>query len=426
MPDRMTVRNSHSLARGRRRRWLLFGFGVFASLGCGRRFTALVTQPDAAATASDDSEASTVTSVATSSSTLVVSTPSLPSDSGVNPSPQDAGQGEDPVSSDPDAATSDHSNVEETTSPRTQDVSSLELDASLTETSNETNTLPTDTTQSSETTSEPAHYPCNDGTFEAPREVIGLGFDNNLWGPGVSSDGQYLYFGHTGANEDLFVAKLAGVDSALFEPAQALTSLNTQGSEGTPFVTSNGLGIYFYATRAGGPGDRDLWHATRESEQAAFTEPELVPGVNGPEYDHLPWLSEDELTLCYTTLRDDGLGQSDIWMATRETNDAPFEDHRLVPGINSEAREDAVAFSPDGLTVFFSTDRATNGDLDIWHATRNSIDEEFSDAHAIAGLNSDAEDTNLALTKDGRHLYFSSGRSGQQRIWVSSRSCTPP
>ncbi len=150
--------------------------------------------------------------------------------------------------------------------------------------------------------------------------------------------------------------------------------------------------------------------------------PALLEGANDQQYDHLPWLSADELTLCYTTLRDDGLGQSDIWMATRASKDDAFSEHRLVPGINSEAREDAVAFSPDGLTVFFSTDRETDGNLDLWHATRLSR-EDFTDAHALAPLNSDAEDTNLSLTNDGRHLYFSSGRSGEQRIWVASRSC---
>src|SRR5690606_15569429 len=123
-----------------------------------------------------------------------------------------------------------------------------------------------------------------------------------------------------------------------------------------PFVTADGLSLYFYATRPEGPGDRDLWFATRSESEAEFSAPQQVLGVNGVTYDHLPWLSDDELTIYYTTEREEGLGRSDIWQATRPNKSEPFVDHQLVPGINSEHREDAIAFSPNRLTVYFTTD----------------------------------------------------------------------
>jgi WD40-like Beta Propeller Repeat len=202
-----------------------------------------------------------------------------------------------------------------------------------------------------------------------------------------------------------------------------LTSLNTSANEGTPFLSYDALTLYFYSTRAGGPGDRDLWFATRGAVRDDFGEPQQVPGVNGASYDHLPWLSDDELIIYYTTEREDGLGHSDIWRASRGSKSEAFEHHALLAGINSEHREDAIAFSPDRLTAYFTTDRDTAGDLDIWRATRNSRGAAFQGAEVVSALNSDSEDTNLALTRDGKRLYFSSGRDGKQRLWVAVRTC---
>jgi hypothetical protein len=264
---------------------------------------------------------------------------------------------------------------------------------------------------------------CNAGEFGAPQLVLGLGYDDRLWGPAISSDGNVLLFGYTGNDEDLYMATMVPGENRTFENVTTLGTLNTNGSEGTPFLSVDGLTLYFYATRAGGPGDRDLWFAKRDELRADFGEPEQVLGVNGTSYDHLPWISDDELRIYYTTERAGGLGHSDIWFATRASKDDPFDNHALVPGINSEFREDAVAFAPDRLTVYFTTDRDTDGNLDIWRATRSSRASNFDDPEVVPGVNSDSEDTNLALTRDGKRLYFSSGRDGKQRLWVAARTC---
>jgi hypothetical protein len=264
---------------------------------------------------------------------------------------------------------------------------------------------------------------CNSGDFEPPKQVLGLGFDDKLWGPAISADGSTLYFGHTTTHEDLYRATIQPDRVRTFQDVTPLTTLNTTGNEGTPFITADGLALYYYAVRQPGPGERDLWRASRSSLTEEFGDPKQVMGVNGPSYDHLPWVSQDELTIYYTTERMGGLGRSDVWQATRLSKNMPFTGHRLVPGINTPDREDSVTFSPDRLTVYFSTDRGTTGDLDIWQATRSSRGQSFSNPQPLVHLNSSADDTNLAMTADGKRLYFSSGREGAQRIWVAIRSC---
>lgn len=264
---------------------------------------------------------------------------------------------------------------------------------------------------------------CNDGDFGAPKLVLlGSDYTDKLWGPAISADGRTLLFGYTTNNEDLYQATLQVDRVRTFENVTPLHSLNTPDNEGTPFLSYDGLTLYFYSTRSGGVGDRDLWSASRTVADVQFGEPQLVQGLNGGSYDHLPWLSESELTIYYTTERDGGLGRSDIWSATRAAKTDPFSDVELVAGINSPDREDSLVLSPDRLTAYFTTDRS-RGDFDIWKASRPSLASDFSQPVALDVLNSDSDDTNLALTHDGTRLYFSSGRDGAQQLWVAARTC---
>lgn len=419
--------------------WSLLLPLAHGAAGCGAErfravaddFTSSETSTDVTSRVPDSHDASETSqrSVVTSSHDAV--TDDAAASSSAASSAQSTTSTERPPATTPDAgdagigseASSDDSTV-------THDAS-VGLDASASTTSSESGAndggVVADAGMSSEedASSAPPSEPgvCNSGEFDTPKQVLGLGFDDKLWGPGISADGTTLYFGHTTTHEDLYSATIQPDRVRTFQDVTPLTTLNTTGNEGTPFITADGLSLYYYAIRQGGPGERDLWYASRSSLSEEFGDAKQVMGVNGPSYDHLPWLSDNELTIYYTTERLGGLGRSDIWQATRLNKNMPFAGHRLVPGINSAAREDAVAFSPDRLTIYFSTDRGTPGDLDIWQATRASRLENFSNPQPLAHLNSSADDTNLTMTRDGKRLYFSSGREGAQRLWVAIRSC---
>ena len=55
------------------------------------------------------------------------------------------------------------------------------------------------------------------------------------------------------------------------------------------------LSLYFFSTRPGGEGERDIWVAIRSEPSAEFGEPSLVPEINSSSLDQLPTLTEDEL-----------------------------------------------------------------------------------------------------------------------------------
>jgi Tol biopolymer transport system component len=86
----------------------------------------------------------------------------------------------------------------------------------------------------------------------------------------------------------------------------------------------------------------------------------LGPPVNSPYSEMSPSISSDGLSLFFsdldasTRMRPGGHGQSDIWVATRATKDAPWgEPVNLGPPVNSAEHDTAPSLSADGLTLVF-------------------------------------------------------------------------
>jgi hypothetical protein len=267
--------------------------------------------------------------------------------------------------------------------------------------------------------------PCSLTAFGAPELVAGLqvpvGLD--LWAPSLSADGLTLIFGadQPGVNEHIFVATRTSRDAA-FSAASLLNGINSDASEGTPFSSTDGLTLYFYSTREGGQGDRDLWTSSRAAPDAAFTTPVLLGGVGSPAADHLPWISANELSLLFASARGGDAG--DVWAAQRTARAAAFSSPAPLEEINTNANEGRAVLSNDGLTIIFASDReGGQGTQDLWMATRETSDARFAPAVNLVALNSPALDQDPFLSADGTELLFASSRGDQSALYRAIRTC---
>lgn len=98
---------------------------------------------------------------------------------------------------------------------------------------------------------------------------------------------------------------------------------------------------------------------------------------------------------------------------------------KLELPINSADRELGGDMTPDGLMLVFASSRpGGHGTLDLWIATRNSIDEPWSEpTNPGPAINTGATETQPALSSDGLTLLFT--RVGDKRqTYVSQRSST--
>jgi Tol biopolymer transport system component len=273
---------------------------------------------------------------------------------------------------------------------------------------------------------------CVLGDFQVPEPLTGLeqalnsDVNPNFWSPSLSADGSTLFFAVSvdGVGEQIASSARIGRRGAAFGAATAVAGLEWAGEDGTPLLSADGLSLYFFSTRAGGLGDRDLWLATRSDGAADFTTPTLVAGVNGPSLEHVPWVAPDELTMLFATNRSGGVGQLDIWIARRSFRSDGFSDVAPLTSVNSTAHEGRAVLSKDELTIYFASERAGGlGGMDLWAATRNDKADAFSQVTNLVGLNSSTLDQDPALSADERELLFTSGRDGRVRIWRSVRDC---
>ncbi len=96
---------------------------------------------------------------------------------------------------------------------------------------------------------------------------------------------------------------------------------------------------------------------------------------------------------------------------------APTND--LGPNVNTVSDEWSPCLSSDGLSLYFSSNRAGgSGDYDIYVATRGVPEGDFGDVENLgSGVNTFAFEGGPGISPDGRELYFN--RHGT--LWVARR-----
>lgn len=193
-------------------------------------------------------------------------------------------------------------------------------------------------------------------------------------------------------------------------------------------MTSDGLTLVFGSDRAGGLGYEDLWFTERETLGAPWSAAQhFGRQVNSDRHDGCPCLSNDGLTLLFTSKRSGGFGEDDIWIARRESVNDVFRQPVNAGGqVNTKDIESHPWLSPDGLTLLFTAVGVDGyGGYDLWFSTRLSDRDEFgSPVNAGPKVNSTADEAHGSLSPDGSILYFESDRAdgfGWHDIWMSRR-----
>jgi Tol biopolymer transport system component len=246
---------------------------------------------------------------------------------------------------------------------------------------------------------------------------------NQLWAPSLTADGLSLYFAVTvpGVNEQVAVTTRPDLGSP-FGLGMSLPPEVNAGFEGTPFISPDGLSLYFFSVRGGGLGDRDLYVAVRTSTAVEFSNVQHLVELNSPQIDHLPWVSADNLTIYFTSTR---AGSGDLLRATRSAANQAFSAPLPVAELNSSSNEGSVSLSADQRVALITSQRPGGlGGSDLWLARRSSTAELFSTPDLLTELNSSANDMGARFSPDGTEVYFTSNRNGGAvELWRAQRTC---
>ncbi len=147
----------------------------------------------------------------------------------------------------------------------------------------------------------------------------------------------------------------------------------------------------------------------------------LGPGINSTSSDQGPALSPDGLSLYFTSNRTGGLGGFDMYVSQRASLNSPWSSPlNLGSALNTTSDEGNPAFSRYGNFLFFQSKRPGGlGGIDIWVAQRSNPHDDFSWQAPVnlgPGVNSGDDDNAPTYFEDDargtRQLYFGSTRPG--------------
>jgi Tol biopolymer transport system component len=221
---------------------------------------------------------------------------------------------------------------------------------------------------------------------------------------------------------DLWVTTRETIHDDWGTPMNLGSTINSNYLTHGSSVSLDGLSLYFASNEPGGSGDLDLWFTTRPTVFDSWVEPvNLGTTVNSSVEDMRPSISADELSLFFTSKRSGGYGGfADLWVTTRASVSDPWGvPENLGPTVNSSFGEGLPSISTDGRTLFFSDygfepfRPGGYGRQDLWVTTRETKDNTWSTPVNLGPtVNSSTADFGPSISPDGTTLYFSSDRPG--------------
>jgi hypothetical protein len=253
----------------------------------------------------------------------------------------------------------------------------------------------------------------------------------------------------------------AGDDGPKFGPWSAPVNLgppvNTVGPEYQPFISKDGLSLYFSVLE--GPtqnSPQDIWVAKRSSKSDNWGEPQrLGPEINTLATEGQPFVTVDGHWMYFNSNRNTPdangvlpLGGNDVYVSHRQNKREDFgpggwqEAVNVGAEVNTSSGESGPFVFEDEMTgvttLYFQSSRPGLGNGTDIYASTLQPDGTFGPAQLVFEVSSPYNDQHPSISRDGLEMYFVSDRPGSTRnpdsgvsgppgqpsldIWVSTRA----
>lgn len=259
-----------------------------------------------------------------------------------------------------------------------------------------------------------------------PVDVLNSAFDDDDCT--LSPDGLELYFESTrdSGTGDLFVSHRETLQSDWSKPVR-VPGINVPGyDDGTPALTPDGLALFFSSNRPGGTnGTDDVYLSLRIDLLSAWGAPARIEALSTASADLGPHPAPGGgLHLCSD--RPDAAAQGGFDVFFAEDADPTTGAYSLplpVATMSSPSNDCMFMVRSDGLEAVFNSDRQpSEGNYDLWSATREDPAGRFGAPFPMENVNSPANDGDGWISPDGHELYFATDRGGGgEDIWVAIR-----
>ena len=197
--------------------------------------------------------------------------------------------------------------------------------------------------------------------------------------------------------------------------------LNTNTQDGCPIQSPDRLSLYMASTRPGGQGGLDIWVAPRDSRDAPGGAPENLPApINSADADFCPTPIRGGGLFFVSRRQTQGVtcGMGDIYL-TRLNPGTGWETPQHLGcqedgGPNTALDEQGPSYVKTGGPALYFSSGIPSGPAvsgDIYKSERHG-DGSFGPPELVTSLNSSSVDIQPNVRHDGREVVFASNRTG--------------
>jgi outer membrane protein OmpA-like peptidoglycan-associated protein len=233
--------------------------------------------------------------------------------------------------------------------------------------------------------------------------------DNMEYFPSLSTDGQSMILTRrvNGRQEDFY--RSDKMEDGTWSVAEPLDGVNTEFNEGAQSITADGNYLVFTAcNRPDGAGSCDLYYAERDERGSWSAARNLGSEVNTRDYEAQPSISADGALLFFASRRPGGLGGADLYLCGRLSSGKWSRPVNLGATVNTKGKEQYPFWSPDGATLYFTSNGHPGlGGDDLFRSGLSPDNKWLEPVNLGYPINTAADETNLFVALNGSTAYFS-------------------
>ncbi len=209
----------------------------------------------------------------------------------------------------------------------------------------------------------------NGNKWSSPKQISpNINIKYNDAAASLSPDGKTLFLYYEDGEGDIYTSTRMGDEWS--EPKALNKNINTALFwETCASVTADGKKLFFASNRPGGIGELDIYMSQLDAKGDWGKAVNLGPIINTPNNEDSPFIHHDGVTLYFSSDGHPRLGNSDIFVSEFVNNKWKKPENMGYP-LNSWEYDGFFTLSPDKKKGYFSTAKEGGlGDADIYSIT---------------------------------------------------------
>jgi outer membrane protein OmpA-like peptidoglycan-associated protein/tetratricopeptide (TPR) repeat protein len=180
----------------------------------------------------------------------------------------------------------------------------------------------------------------------------------------LSHDGKLLFIYYEEGYGDIYVSER--IENEWGKPTPLNANINTQYWETSACISADGRRLYFASNRPGGYGELDIWFSERDGKGEWGKPKNLGPNVNTPGNEDSPFIHSDGVTLYFGSDAHPGLGGTDIFRSEFKSGMWQKPVNMGYP-VNTADYDNYFVVSEDKKTGYFASVREDGiGETDLY------------------------------------------------------------